>query len=40
MSETGRIEALLALAGDDLRAAELLLSGVPRQAAYHLQQAA
>lgn len=39
MSEAKRIKALLALASDDLRSAELLVAGVPRQAAYHLQQA-
>jgi len=30
----------MALADDDLQAARLLLASVPRQAAYHLQQAA
>ena len=40
MSDDDRIKALMALASDDLRSAELLLERVPRLAAYHLQQAA
>ncbi len=40
MSDSERIASLMALANDDLQAARLLLASVPRQAAYHLQQAA
>ena len=40
MSDSERTASLMALADDDLQAVRLLLASVPRQAAYHLQQAA
>jgi len=40
MSDADRIAAFLALAREDLEAAGLLKIGVPRQAAFFLQQAA
>ena len=40
MSDPDRIAAFLALAREDLEAARLLELGVPRQAAFFLQQAA
>jgi HEPN domain-containing protein len=40
MSDADRTAAFLALAGEDLEAARLLKFGVPRQAAFFVQQAA
>jgi HEPN domain-containing protein len=40
MSDADRTAAFLALAREDLEAARLLKVGVPRQAAFFLQQAA
>jgi HEPN domain-containing protein len=40
MSDANRVAAFLVLAGEDLEAARLLKVGVPRQAAFFLQQAA
>ena len=40
MSDADRVAAFLALAREDLEAASLLKVGVPRQAAFFLQQAA
>lgn len=40
MSADRRIAAFLTLASEELHAAEMLAQGAPRQAAYHLQQAA
>jgi hypothetical protein len=40
MSDADRVASFLALAQEDLKAARLLKAGVPRQAAFFLQQAA
>lgn len=40
MSADRRIAAFLTLADEELRAAEMLADGAPRQAAYYVQQAA
>jgi len=40
MSAARRIEAFLTLADEELRAANILATGAPRQAAYYVQQAA